>query len=87
MFYNGLENFFKSFTIVSGKATLRVLYFSFLYFLLSILSEITGLFVFINIWSSLLAMILLSVINCVSVIQRKDIDKFKKLLKGDINNG
>lgn len=86
LFYDGLENFFKSFNIVSGRATLRVLYFSILYFFLAVVSKITNKFTFVDIWSSLLAVTILLIINCVSVIQRKDIDKFKKLLKGDIDD-
>lgn len=83
LFYDGLENFFKSFTIVSGRATLRVLYFSIVYLILAIISHITKLFTFLDVWSALLAVGILLVINCISVIQKKDIDKFKKLLKGD----
>jgi hypothetical protein len=33
--------------------------------------------------SSLLAVIILILLNSISVIQRKDIENFKKLLKGD----
>lgn len=81
--YNGIEEFFKSFTMVSGKATLRVLYFSIGYLFVALVSKITGYFTFLNIWSALSAVIVLVLINCISVIQIKDINKFKKLLKGD----
>lgn len=81
-----LEDFFNTFTLVSGKTTLRVLYFSIVYLIISILSSITKLFSFSSIGSSLLAVVILIIINCISVITRKDIDKFKKLLKGDGEN-
>lgn len=83
LFYDGLENFFKSFTIVSGRATLRVLYFSLVYLVVAIIAQISELFSFIDVWSALLAVVILLLINCISTIQRKDIEQFKKLLKGD----
>jgi low affinity Fe/Cu permease len=84
--FDGLENFFKSFTIVSGRATLRVFYFSLIYLGIAIISKLTGLYTFLDVWSALLAVGVLLLINCISVIQRKDIEKFKKLLKGDAND-
>lgn len=83
LFYDGLENFFKSFTIVSGRATLRVLAFSGFYLMIAVIGEITELFTFIDIKSAALAFVFMLLINCISNIQRKDIEKFKKLLKGD----
>lgn len=83
LFYDGLENFFKTFTIVSGKSTLTVLGFSILYLFIATISKITELFTFIDIYSALLAVVILFLINCISTIQRKDIEKFKRLLKGD----
>lgn len=83
LFYDGLENFFKSFTLVSGKATIRVLYFSIFYLLVSIAASLTNHFTFANIRSCVLALVIAIIINCVSSAQKNGIKRFKELLKGD----
>lgn len=80
---DNLENFFDSFTIVNGRVNLRVLLFSFIYLAIAIVSKLLNIYCFIDIKSAICACVLLFIINCISTIQVSDINKFKKLLKGD----
>lgn len=83
--YDGLEDFFKSFSIVSGRATFKVALFTLIHLFLAVLSELLDKFTFVDIWSALLANFIIFIIISISVVQNKDIDKFKRLLKGDDN--
>lgn len=86
LLFDGLEVFFKSFTLVSGKATLRVLYFTIAYLIVGVVCKVLGKFTFLDVWSALLAVIVMFIVNSISVIKFKDITKFKSLMKGDIDN-
>lgn len=84
--YDLLEDFFSNFTIVSGKTTLRVLYFSIGYLVVTTIATILGKHTYVDIKACILATVILLLINCIYVIQRKDIEKFKLLLKGDMED-
>ena len=81
--YDGLEDFIKSFSIVSGKLTLRVWIYSIVYLIISIIGHFTNKFTFASIPSAVIACVFLFLVNCISNIQFKDIEKFKNILKGE----
>lgn len=83
IFYDMIEEFFDMFNIVSGRNTMRVFYFTLLYLFLAVLCKIIGVYTFVDIKSAVAACIIALLMNCVSINQRKEIEKFKKLLKGD----
>lgn len=82
-FYDSLENFFNTFEFVSGKANVRVLIITIFYLFISSIATITHRFNFMDIKSSIIAVVLVAIINIVSKSQRMEIDKFRKSLKGD----
>ena len=86
LIYDWLEDFFKFFTLVSGRSTFRVLLFAVLYLIIAVIAEITDKFTFVSVWSGVVAVVIMLIITCVSSVQRKDIMNFKKLLKGDIKD-
>ena len=85
-FYDALNEFVSSFSLVSGRAHIRVLAISFVYFAISVIGEVSGGKVIVKPMSAFIAMVVIALACCVSKVQASSIRKLREYLKGDGDN-
>lgn len=83
--YKELQDFFDTFSLVSGRASLRVVLFSGMYLILSFIGLVFEIHTFANWISSLIAFCFILLMVGISTFTRRDIQQVKQWMKGGSN--